>query len=157
MNLRATHFEEVVACLPDRLEELLQADALPRLSHSRIPDEPGIYLFSEGGVPIYVGQTRRLRQRLRQHMIPSSGQMSASFAFLLAKDLANTRGLVVGGPRQQVVSDPEFAPLFIQMKERVSAMDVRFIVMHDPIERTMFEMYAALHLGTEQYNSFETH
>ncbi len=36
-------------------------------------------------------------------------------------------------------------------------MDVRFILMPDPIERTLFEVYAALHLGTERYNSFETH
>ena len=36
-------------------------------------------------------------------------------------------------------------------------MDVRFMVMRDPIERTIFEVYAALHLGTEHYNSFETH
>ena len=31
-------------------------------------------------------------------------------------------------------------------------MDVQFIEMSDPIARTIFEIYAAMHLGTETYN-----
>ncbi len=36
-------------------------------------------------------------------------------------------------------------------------MNVQFIEVRDPILRTLFEVYAALELGTEEFNSFETH
>jgi hypothetical protein len=52
--------------------------------------------------------------------------------------------------------DPEFAPLFTAAKARVAAMPVRLIEIAGPIERTLFEVYAALALATP-HNSFETH
>lgn len=36
-------------------------------------------------------------------------------------------------------------------------MDVRFIELAGPIERSVFEIYAALALDTLVFNSFETH
>lgn len=36
-------------------------------------------------------------------------------------------------------------------------MTVQFIELADPIERTTFEIYAALALTTSEFNSFETH
>jgi hypothetical protein len=52
--------------------------------------------------------------------------------------------------------DPEFAPLFTAAKARVAAIRVRLIEIAGPIERTLFEVYAALALATP-HNSFETH
>ena len=86
-------------------------------------------------------------------MIPSSGQNTASFAFNIAK---RTSGPMPAKPTREEI-EGLIKPLFTRAKERVSRMDVQFIEMDDPIERTIFEVYAALHLGTEKYNSFETH
>ena len=61
------------------------------------------------------------------------------------------------GTREQRERDEDFAPRFLAAKARVAEMDVQFIVLDDSIERTLFEIHAALHLGTEEYNSFETH
>ena len=36
-------------------------------------------------------------------------------------------------------------------------MEVQFIELADPIERTLFEVYAALALATTEFNKFETH
>ena len=36
-------------------------------------------------------------------------------------------------------------------------MVVQSTELPDPVERTLFEVYAALALGTEKFNSFETH
>lgn len=36
-------------------------------------------------------------------------------------------------------------------------MEVQFIELDGPIERTLFEIYAALVLETDEFNSFETH
>lgn len=154
---RATHFDEVVARLSTRLQDLVEKPAAPRGSHASVPDVPGIYLFSERGRPIYVGQTRDLRRRLGEHTRPSSGSESATFAFILAIGMAKRRRIDASGTRKARLARPEFNSVFLEAKRRVAAMPVRFLLMKDPIERTMFEMYAALHLGTERYNSFETH
>ncbi|MDA0256463.1 MAG: GIY-YIG nuclease family protein [Chloroflexi bacterium] len=154
---RATHFEEVVARLSTRLQNLVEKPAAPRGSHSSVPNVPGIYLFSERGRPIYVGQTSDLRRRLGDHTRPSSGSESATLAFILATEMAKRRRIDAAGTRKQRLARPDFNAVFLEAKKRVAAMPVSFILMDDPIERTMFEMYAALHLGTERYNSFETH
>jgi hypothetical protein len=106
---------------------------------------------------MYVGQARDLRRRLRRHTIPSSHSESATFAFILATEMAEGRGLDATATRKERLSRAEFNSVFLEAKERVAAMPVSFILIDDPIERTVFEMYAALHLGTERYNSFETH
>lgn len=36
-------------------------------------------------------------------------------------------------------------------------MEVRFCLCEDPELRTVFEVYAAEHLDTKEFNSFETH
>lgn len=150
---RARHFDRVVERLPDRLDGLLAAPSYPREEHPPIPQAPGIYLFSEHGAPVYVGQTRNLRERLGEHTRPSSGREMATLAFRIT--IEDVGAAASGMTRKEIES--RFAPLFRQAKERVSRMDIQFIGMDDPIERTVFEIYAALHLGTERYNSFETH
>lgn len=150
-------FTEIITRLPDLLAQLWAAPALPRSRHLRIPACPGIYLFTENGKPMYVGQTRKLSQRLGYHTRPGAPQEQASFAFLLAKAEAKRHGITAVGTRRQVAEHPEVLPLFEMAKKRVAAMDVRFIEIPDPHVRTVFEVYAALALGTGEFNSFETH
>ena len=59
--------------------------------------------------------------------------------------------------RQALEEDRQFISHFDHAKTRVSEMQVRFICLDGPIERTLFEVYAALALDTLAYNSFETH
>lgn len=145
----------------DRMGTLLaELEGAPRRSvnaHDAIPAAPGIYLFHQDSNPIYVGQSRNLRRRLKQHTAPRSRQNDASFAFNLAKRSAAQAGLTVTGFRSSVESDPGFAEHFERARTAVAGMDVQFIELADPIERTLFEVYATLALGTEEFNSFETH
>lgn len=150
-------FDETVAKMPRLLEALLDAPAHRVAEHPSVPNTPGIYLFSEKGKPVYVGQSRKLRQRLRHHTDLSSGQNSASFAFNIAKGTAGRAGLDIGRFRQVLEVDVDFAKHFNRAKQSVANMTVQFIELADPIERTMFEMYAALALSTSEFNSFETH
>jgi hypothetical protein len=49
--------------------------AMSPVTIATLPHDPPrecVYLFSENGKHLYVGRTRHLRQRLRQHSIPSS-------------------------------------------------------------------------------------
>lgn len=149
----AARWAEIEAALPRMLEELWSAPSAPRLKHTEIPTTAGMYLFSERGRPIYVGQTRNLRQRLSNHCRPSGSHNQASFAFLLAKKAFGN----YAGTRSQLEAEAKFIPLFTKAKARVARMPVSFIECADPELRTVFEVYAAGHLNTKKYNSFETH
>lgn len=150
-------FDEAVSKMPRLLEQLLEAPAHRVADHPNVPNMPGIYLFSQDGEPVYVGQSRKLRQRLRHHTDLSSGQNRASFAFNIAKRDAGLAGIDVARFRQVLEADVDFAEHFDRAKQSVANMTVQLIELADPIERTMFEMYAALALSTSEFNKFETH
>jgi predicted GIY-YIG superfamily endonuclease len=150
-------FEDVVARLDDLLRRLLEAPAAPMADHLVVPVSPGIYLFSKDDEALYVGQTRNLRTRLRNHTSPLSRENQASFAFLVAKAEADKAGVDLKRTRKILEADKAFAEHFIEAKMNVAAMDVRFIELEGEIERTLFEVYASLALDTLLYNSFETH
>ncbi len=149
-------FESATVLMPELLGRLLAAPAAPRNEHKKIPKVPGIYLFSEKQ-PIYVGQTRNLQTRLRNHTSAKATENQASFAFLIGKESAEQAGLDLEQTRKVLEADPDFAEHFAEAKTRVAKMDVRWIELNDPIERTLFEIYAALALNTVAFNSFETH
>jgi hypothetical protein len=125
--------------------------------HPAVPDAPGIYLFSDGDIPIYVGQSRKLRTRLRQHTGAANRQNQASFAFNLAKREALAGSVDVKRSRAVLEADLDFVPRFDKARADVAAMNVQFIELADPIARTLFEVYAAIALDTVEFNSFETH
>jgi hypothetical protein len=142
--------------LPVLLAALCAAPAFRSGDGTVIPDTPGIYLFTEQGIPLYVGQTRNLRRRLRQHAHPNARSNEASFAFNLARI---DHGVVVKVTRQALEKDPHFARLFTGARKRVSEMEVRYIPIPDDDWElsTVFEVYAAVALGTSKYNSFRPH
>jgi hypothetical protein len=150
-------FDALIGRMPELLDALSSRRAQPMGEHFEIPATPGIYLFSEGPTPRYVGNTQNLRQRLRQHTATSSRENQAALAWRLALQDARSKGLDPSGTRKEIESDPEFAEIFRGTRERVARMDVRFIEIEDPVTRTVFEIYAAQALGTEEHNSFETH
>jgi len=157
-------YGSVVARLPDLLEKLLTAPAAKVSEHSLIPEAPGIYLFSEpdeaggdGEKAIYVGQTRKLRSRLKNHTRLGGKNNKATFAFLLAKTDAEAGGIDTKQYREVLEQDKDFITHFDGAKSRVAEMQVRFILLDGPIERSLFEIYAAMALDTLVYNSFETH
>lgn len=150
-------FGEAVERMPGLLEELVSAPKHTVAEHPAVPNVPGIYLFSEDERPIYVGQSRTLRQRLRDHTVLTSKQNKASFAFNIAKREAHQAGLDIARFREVLEADPDFAAHFAEAKARVAAMEVQFIELEDPIERTLFEVYASLALKTTEFNKFETH
>lgn len=116
----------------------------------------GIYVFYEDNKPIYVGRSRNLSQRFKQHGQQSSNHNSATFAFMIAKRDAEKEKVDLTKTREVLQNDPTFSPLFKKAKERVSKMKVQVIAVEDPIEQTLFEVYAALELNTP-YNDWKTH
>ena len=75
---------------------------------------------------------------------------------MIAKLDAEKVGVDIKRTREELQNDPVFSPIFSKTKKRVSEMQVQVLQMDDPIEQTLFEVYAALELKTE-YNNWETH
>ena len=138
------------------LEDLQTSALLTRASLQNVPQR-GIYAFYENEMPLYVGRSNRIRRRIQQHGRPSSGHNSATFAFRLALEAAKGQRFdLTGMQRSQLETNLRFKGLYDAAKSRVAAMGVRVIQIDDPVEQTIFEVYAALTLATP-YNEFENH
>ena len=157
-------FEDVIDEMPRYLQELedsqvITIDGRGRFSHPHeLPaDNKGIYILYEDGKPMYVGRSDRLRARLHEHGRPSSGSESASFAFNIARErFLTTRPDSDTMSRKELTGDSDFDRLFSADKKRVREMGIRVVKIQDPIEQTVFEVYAHMKLGTT-FNSFENH
>ncbi len=134
-----------------------------RTLRQKVRANAGIYVLYDDNVPVYVGRSDRLADRLLEHSRPSSGSESASFAFNLAK--REFRENNMGGKleidamsRKDMAKVPNFNALFAAAKKRVGEMQVRVAEVADPIEQSLLEVYAHLELGTDpELNSFENH
>ena len=160
-------FADVVCKMPEYLKGLENCELVAPDEHGNLPlgappsKTEGIYCFYEGGKPLYVGRTRDLRFRVLEHRRPSGDHFTASFAFNIAKEEFEKRNPtedVNGLSRKELSENPIFDILFTEAKERVRKMSVRFVKVEDPIEQTIFEVYAHMELGTSpRFNNFGTH
>lgn len=148
-------YQEMIDNFPAFMITLTKDPPVPISALKNIP-ERGIYVFYENGRPIYVGRSKNLKQRFRQHRQPSSDHHSATFAFMIAKQDAEKAGIDIKRTRDQLDKDTQFSRIFDIAKKRVSDMQVQVLSMDNPIEQTLFEVYAALELKTE-YNHWDTH
>jgi predicted GIY-YIG superfamily endonuclease len=151
-------FREYVEALHPSFELLLQAAPVKIKDLPRNAPAQCIYLFSEGSRHLYVGRTKNLRQRLRQHSIPASQHNQAVFAFRLARE--STGSLVaaytVSGSRAALCAQDEFGSAFVLAKERVRKMDVRYVEEKNSLRQALLEIYVSIVLQTP-YNDFDTH
>jgi predicted GIY-YIG superfamily endonuclease len=151
-------FKQFVENLHPCFERLMQKPPLKMAAlPSKLP-EKCIYLLSEGRNHLYVGRTRRLRQRLRQHSIEAAQHNQAVFAFKLARGATGrlTAAYSTKGSRKAMCAEPAFAEAFQQAKARVRNMDLRFVEEADPTRQALLEIYASVVLRTK-YNDFNTH
>lgn len=159
-------FADVVCKMPKYLDELKacklatpddDSDNFPSDTLPSVKDQvKGIYCFYEGGKPLYVGRTRNIRKRVLQHRRLRGRHNSAAFAFNIAKKDFEENHSSEKLSRVELSKDPEFDRLFTEAKERVRKMSVRFVEVKDPIEQTIFDVYAHIKLGTP-FNDFDTH
>lgn len=156
-------WQDVVDRMPELLTKLNGDGLRNRDNLGELPDR-GVYVFYENTKPkpVYVGRSNKMRERIQQHGRNSSKHNSASFAFLLAVDSAQEQGIdCQSRSRAELERDKEFKPLFSDAKQRIQQMQCRVVEVTDAIEQAVFEIYAALELGTTRdqggYNDFETH
>jgi hypothetical protein len=153
-------FASLVEQLDHKHQALLAAEGFnyDSLPPSRVIPARGVYLFTENSRHLYVGRTNRIRKRLSGHCRPSGSHFTATFAFRIAREQTGniTATYSTAGSRAQLVQDPAFSAAFIAAKERLRAMEIRFVEESDPVQQALLEIYVATVLETP-YNDFDNH
>lgn len=126
-----------------------QATLLRRLE--RETDFPGCYVFIEGDKPLYVGISRGVVGRLFQHLT-SNNHFSGSLAYYIAKCQSDP-----GGTREENMNDGPFRALFEDSQRRLEKCNIATVEISNAVELHLFEVYAAMELGTGEFNTFRTH
>jgi hypothetical protein len=119
------------------------------LGHAR--DFSGCYVLLEKRKPIYVGISRSVLSRIRQHVTGKS-HFDASLVYAVAQRQCPTMG-----KRGEVMSDPIFRAEFEKAQQYLRGLSVAFIEIKNPLELYVFEAYAAMALDTGEWNTFRTH
>ena len=153
-------FTDLVESLPASMDALMsmQPVTLDTLPPRRDMPKSGIYLWTEGGEHIYVGRSRRIRERLQEHARESSGHNQASFAFLLAREATGrvAASYSTTGSRNELLLDADFMIAFSEAKARLRRMELRFVEEAHPIRQCLLEVYVAVTLKA-RYNDFDSH
>jgi len=147
------NFSDIVKQFPQLMVKLNDSDFVQR---DTLKNEKGVYVFYENKKPVYVGRTRNLKRRLQEHEKQYSTHYSATLALKMAKIDAKNLGINLQLSSKDLVKNSQFLQLFNDAKDRISNMKIKTIQITDPVEQTLFEVYAALELKTS-YNEWETH
>jgi hypothetical protein len=126
-----------------------QATLLERLGREN--DFSGCYVLIENDKPLYVGISRGIIGRLFQHLT-SNNHFSGSLAYYIAKQQSDP-----GGTREQNMTDAAFRALFEDSQRRLENCSIATVEIDNPVELHLFEVYAAMELGTGEFNTFRTH
>lgn len=144
----AQRFDNAVARMPELFDELTNCDLLKMTAQQSWKNLPAVYVFYDSyEKPCHTGRTRNLQGRVRAHVANSHN--SASFAFKCTRQVLNLPATYRReGSRAELMKDPAFQAEFDLQREAIKKMKLRFVKIECPIEQHLFEVYAALHLGT---------
>jgi hypothetical protein len=152
-------FLVMVETLAPRLELLLASVPLRYGDLPRSMPFGGVYLFTESGQHLYVGRSNNMRSRYGRHCRPGATYRQAAFAFLLAREATGRKKASYkpgAESRSGLMLDPAFELAFSLAKERIRAMEYRYVEETDQNRQALLEIYCAIVLGTP-YNDFGTH
>jgi hypothetical protein len=141
-------FHAAVDRLPKLFEKLMSCELLEMKARVGWKGLPAIYVFyDDEGQPCHTGRTRNLQGRVRAHT--ANSHHSASFAFKSTRNALNLSATYrPEGSRTHLMSDPVFKAEFDRQRVRIGQMKLRYVEIECPIEQHLFELYAALRLGT---------
>ena len=114
-------------------------------------DFKGCYVLCDGGRPIYVGISRTLLARVRQHLTGTT-HFNASLPYLMAQ-----RKVEMRGSRDEAMQNPDFRTVFVDRQQYLRSCTISAVEINNAVELYLFEIYAAMNLGTGEWNTFETH
>ncbi len=115
------------------------------------PEQAGVYVLYEGEEAVYVGRTRRIRKRIRDHL--SDNHFSATFVKRLARnDWHKAHSPTKRCPTTTLLDDTNYKRFVTIRREYVSRLQIKYLPCPDPLEQYLLEAYAivALDLGHEE-------
>jgi predicted GIY-YIG superfamily endonuclease len=114
-------------------------------------DLAGCYVLLHRKKPLYVGISRTVVQRLRNHVYGKTDS-TATLACRMA-----TAQIKHGKTQKKAMEDSAFIKAFEQNKALLTKCKVAFIPVKTPLKRCLFEAYCAMELNTCKWNTFDTH
>lgn len=118
---------------------------------SKAGDFSGSYVVLEQHLPIYVGISRGVISRLRQHTAGKT-HFDASLAYRMARACSDSTM-----PRSVAMKHPEFHGHFETCRNKLNTFDVAVIEIRNDLEMYLFEAYCAMEFNTCAWNTFRTH
>jgi hypothetical protein len=103
------------------------------------------------GKAFYVGISRTVVQRLRQH-VRGKTHNDASLAYQMATEKTGHKM-----KRADAMQDAAFRAAFDEAKALLRGCSVAFVEIDNPLELYLFEAYCAMKLDTCEWNTFRTH
>jgi hypothetical protein len=122
---------------------------------NRSGDFSGCYVLVDNAKPIYVGISRSVVSRLRQHVYGKT-HFDASLAYKIAASLHSDKATVALS-RSTAMKDPKFGISFAKAQKYLQSLKVAFVSIENPLELYVYEPYCAMELDTHQWNVFATH
>jgi hypothetical protein len=122
---------------------------LKRLGRDR--DFSGCYVLMRDRQPFYVGISRGVVGRLRQHG-KGTTHLDASLAYRMACGKAPHELT-----RDEAMKDPSFRRAFDEAQALLRDSSVAFVEIENSLELYFFEAYCAMALDTWEWNTFRTH
>lgn len=98
-----------------------------------------------------MGISRGVLKRLVQHLNFDS-HYSASLVYRMA-----TEDYPHEMKRDQAMKDEQFKAAFLSAQDRLRKMTVAWVEIQNDLELYLFEVFAAMRLNTETWNTFRTH
>lgn len=140
--------------------DLRNLDSSINLDHDSKKDFKGLYILSDEGVVQYVGISKNVLLRLKQHFT-SSSHYSASLVYLMALK-EHERAVIESGDkeykykglRKELPNFDNFRKL--QQEKMRNSWRISFIPEGDSFHLHVLEAYAACELKAK-WNSFQTH
>jgi hypothetical protein len=111
----------------------------------------GCYVLLRDGTPFYVGISRKVVARLRQHGLGTT-HFDASLAYRMACEKVPH-----DTTRAAAMKDPVFRQAFNEARRLLIGSAVAFVPIANPLELYLFEAYCAMELDTFEWNTFRTH
>lgn len=122
-------------------------------------DFSGCYVLQDGTTPLYVGISRSVLKRLRQHLL-GENHFTATLAYSMAKKRHSATlepDEVLTGTRESVMEKLKEGTAFKDTQTYLHGLSVGVVSIENPLELYVFEAYAAMALETSEWNTFRTH
>lgn len=116
-------------------------------------DFSGAYIFLKDGLPFYVGISKKVLNRIKQH-IKGKDHFKSSLCYRMgAKEFFRIHGVKHTGGRAGL----DFLKYGAPFREKLAKCNVAFFIVESSLELYLFEVFVAMKLGTLKYNKFKTH